>query len=260
MNRLSESVALIREAQIAGGALSADVAAAIDVVVKATAEAYSRDSDAYAEVRATQPWECDAYMTRRLLELVRSRIVAGTLFVSPGQRWRLLDVGAGYGRDVLRFLEESDVEPIALENAAGFVAALRALQAEGALPHDGVVEADMRDMTGIASRSFHCVRNHAVLHHLPVVGPGLGADAAVSECRRVLIDGGVFYAEVKAGVGISMIDTREGLGGRFFQLFTPALLSDLLARHSLTVVHLEEFVEHRAAGDVPWIFALAVAA
>jgi SAM-dependent methyltransferase len=236
-----------------------ELSEAIETVVRTTAETYTRESEAYAQARASQPWEQDARMTDLLLRLVRSRITNGELPIATHQKWRLLDVGAGYGRDVLRFSQEPDIAPVALENAPGFITALRRLQENGQLGPDAVVAGDMRDMTSIPTGSFHCVRNHATLHHLPVVSDGLGADTAVSECRRVLAAGGVFYVLVKAGEGVSMIDTKEGLGGRFFQLFTPAMLEGLLDRHAFKIVHMEELVETRGSTEVPWIFSLAVA-
>lgn len=232
---------------------------AIETVVRATAETYTRESEAYTQARTSQPWEQDARMSDLLLRLVRSRITSGELPISTYRKWRLLDVGAGYGRDVLCFSREPDIDPVALENAPGFITALRRLQDNGQLGKESVIAGDMRDMAAIPTRSFHCVRNHATLHHLPVVSGGLGADAAVSECRRVLAPGGVFYVLVKAGDGVRMIDTKEGLGGRFFQLFTRSMLMGLLDRHAFKTVHMEELVEPRGSTDVPWIFSLAVA-
>jgi SAM-dependent methyltransferase len=195
-----------------------------------------------------------------MLSLVRSRIASRELPLRTNEKWRLLDVGAGYGRDVLRFSQEPDVAPVALENAPGFVALLKGLQESGELAADAVIAADMRAMVDVADGSFHCVRNHATLHHLPVVGQGLGADEAVRECRRILVKGGVFYVLVKAGEGLNMIDTKEGIGGRFFQLFTPSLLGQLLRRHDFDIAHMEELVEARGSANVPWVFSLAVAA
>lgn len=258
---VEQAVELIRTAQSKPGSVEpVALRAAVETVVRITAATYTRESETYVQARASRPWEQDAYMTARLLGEVRSRISGGEMFIPAGQKWRLLDVGAGYGRDVLRFAQERDINPVGVDNAPGFVAELRRLQNEGQLGLDSVVAADMRDMTSISSSSFHCVRNHATLHHLPVLSGSIGADVAVSECRRVLVEGGVFYVTVKSGDGVSMIDTKEGLGGRFFQLFTRPMLRDLLGRHGLNVVHLEELVEPRGATDVSWLFALAIAA
>src|SRR5215203_4632594 len=64
---------------------------AIETVVRETAETYTRESGAYAQARASQPWDQDARMTDLLLRLVRSRISSGDLPVGTGRKWRLLD-------------------------------------------------------------------------------------------------------------------------------------------------------------------------
>jgi SAM-dependent methyltransferase len=259
MADLEEAMAVIERAQADESAVTEDVLSdAIEEIVRTTGDTYTRQSASYAEAREAQPWEWDSYIEGVLLALVRSRIASGRLNC-PARKWRLLDVGAGYGRDVLRLAKASDIEPVALENSIGFIKALRRLQDEGALSPQGVIHADMRDMASVPDRSFQCVRNHATLHHLPVVPYGLGADAAVAEARRVLVRGGVFYVLVKEGEGVELIDTGEGLGGRFYQLFTRDVLAELISRHSFSMVHLEEGIEPRASGDVAWLFGLAIA-
>ena len=231
---------------------------AVEVVVKATSDTYTRENDLYSWIRQASTWSWDGYIYRTLLALVRSRISDGRLR-HPGTRWRLLDVGAGDGQGTLRFGKEPDIEPIALDNSAGFLRVLRELESSGALGPGGVISADMRDLAVIPDSSYACVRCHATLHHLPVVPAGLGADAAVAEARRVLVAGGVYCVLVKAGAGIGFIDTGEGLSGRFYQLFSRCQLAGLLERHSFQVVHLEENTEPRPSSDIPWLFALAVA-
>jgi SAM-dependent methyltransferase len=252
------AIEVIRQAQRSADVSCGVLADAIEEVARATGETYTRQSASYAKVRDAQPWEWDVYLEELLLALVRSRIAAGRLPCS-GARWRLLDVGAGYGRDVLRLAKEPDIEPVALEYSEGFVEALRSLQDQGRLDRGAVIDADMREMASVPDGSFQSVRNHATLHHLPVVPGGLGADAAVAEARRVLVAGGVFYVLVKEGTGVEMIDTGEGLGGRFFQLFTRSLLTELISRHSFLMIHLEDGIEVRPSGEVPWLFALAIA-
>ncbi|MCZ7458627.1 class I SAM-dependent methyltransferase [Streptomyces sp. WMMC940] len=260
MDSLQDAIRVIEQDQMDPGVLGRDVVvAAVDEVVRGTAAAYTKQSASYEQAREAAPWKWDEYLTATLLERVRSRIADGSLPLGGATRWRMLDVGAGYGRDVLRFAEEPDIEPVALENAGGFVRYLRRAQDEGRIGPDGVMVTDMRDLSVIEDGRFHCIRVHATLHHLPLVSHGLGADAAVAGFRRVLAPGGVLYVLVKSGTGVNVIDTGEGLGGRFFQLFTSASLRQLLERHSFSVVQMEEAVEPRSSGNVDWLFALAVA-
>ncbi|MEU8755394.1 class I SAM-dependent methyltransferase [Streptomyces chartreusis] len=260
MDSLQDAIRVIEQDQMDPGVLGGDVmTAAVDEVVRATAAAYTEQSASYEQAREAAPWKWDEYLTTTLLERVRSRIADGSLPLGGAERWRLLDVGAGYGRDVARFAEQPDIEPVALENADGFVRYLHRAQDEGRIGPDGVMVTDMRDLSAVEDGRFHCIRVHATLHHLPLVSHGLGADAAVAGFRRVLAPGGVLYVLVKSGTGVNVIDTGEGLGGRFFQLFTSVSLRQLLERHSFSVVQMEEAVEPRPSGNVDWLFALAVA-
>jgi ubiquinone/menaquinone biosynthesis C-methylase UbiE len=256
---VGEAIELLEEAQSRGEVDGESISGAVDVLVAETAETYTRESDSYAAVRNDAPTEWDEVMNRQLLSTVRERISAGKLQATKDKKWRLLDVGAGHGRDFLHFAEEPDIEPVALDNSQGFVELLLKAAEENELPPASVVVADMRDLSLFDDGVFQCVRNHATLHHLPVVAKGVGADDAVEETRRVMVEGGVFYVLVKAGDGVQMIDTGEGLGGRFFQLFTEDLLVDLLTRHAFSINHITERIEPRPSGEVRWLFCMAVA-
>jgi len=255
----ASAVDVVRTVQSGVCVRRADVASAIEVLVRATSDSYENEGVGYAERRGrgTSPW--DEYLTEALLQCVRTRIAAGRLPVDLKGRWRLLDVGAGPGRDLVRLSHETDILPFALENSPLFVRLLADVAAKLGLPPSAVVAADMRDLSALDDASFQCVRSHATLHHLPVVGEGLGADVAVAETRRVLDTGGVFSVLAKAGTGVEMIDTKEGMGQRFYQLFSSSLMTELLERNRFTVVRIEDRVSHRPAGDVDWMFCLAAA-
>lgn len=258
LDALAPALDCIRRAQ--AGQLASDsdlVADAVDVVVAATAETYAQQSAGYAALRGYETTKCEEYMTAKLLGTVRASIASGRLPGLDAGRWRLLDLGAGHGRDLLRFLTEPDIIPVGVENASGFAAILHKLERERHLPPGCVVVTDMRDLSLLADATFQCVRSHAALHHLPALSGAVGADQAVAEGRRVLVRGGILYIVVKAGQGVQVIDTREGLGPRFFQLFTPRMLTDMLRRHRFDVLHLEARVSERATGPVDWLFCLA---
>lgn len=237
----------------------ASVTAAVEFLVQATSDGYEREGATYAKRRGGNTTERDERLTRLLLRSVRERLADGRMQADQDGRWKLLDIGAGPGRDLSRFSREPDVEPVALENSALFLDLLARVAAERRLPQDSVVAGDMRDLSMIEDASFHCVRSNATLHHLPVVLEGEGADVAVAETRRVLVREGVFYVLVKAGKGVEMIDTNEGMGQRFYQLFTRPLLQSLLERHRFTTIRMEDRVSHRPVGDVQWLLCLAVA-
>lgn len=257
---LTRSLEIVRSAQSSTGPpVAAVLDRAIATIVAATADSYSQLSATYAAVRGVQSTEWEEALTRALLSAVRHQIADRSAPAPAGARWRLLDVGAGSGRDLLRFAHESDIEPIALDNAPGLIHRLRDLAACHGLPPESVVEGEMRDLSQFECATFHCVRNHASLHHLPVVSPGHGADVAVAESRRILVAGGIFYVLVRAGEGLTVIDTREGLGARVFQLFSEELLLELLARHRFRALQLNRLVSERGDERLRWIFCLAIA-
>lgn len=255
-----EAIDVVRKAQrLTSDASPPDLAKAIETIVRFTAETYAQDVSSYMDLRDTVPCAWDMPMNSRLLDTVRSKIRAGELVADDDGRWKLLDVGAGYGRDALFFEKEPDVKSYVVENSLGFINILRKLQDGGRLRSDAVYAADMRDLSAIPSGTFQCVRNHAALLHLPMVGRGLGADAAVAEARRVLMRGGVFYVFVKVGDGIQVINTGEGLRGRFYQLHRPESLAELLERNRFEIIHQEQRLEPRSSGDIEWLLDIAIA-
>lgn len=256
---LKSATRIVEDVQ-AGVAVSTDLLAdAVDCLVDETRRTYSARAGTYARARRTTSSPDEAYFDDQMLHLVRARIREGLLRGEPGGCWRLLDVGAGHGRDVARLSAEPDVTPVALDNCEAFADMLGGLRDARVLGERDVIVADMRDLRPLRDGTFHCVRNHATLHHLPVLHGRLGADGAVAEARRVLAPGGVFHVLVKAGTGVALIDTGENLGSRFYQLFTPELLAELLGRHDFATVHSERHVEMRGRQRVDWLFALAVA-
>lgn len=256
---LASSLDVVRAAQAGEVAVRDDeLDRAIQLIVTMTTDSYSRHSEAYAAVRGLRTDRWEESLTRTLLSTVRGQIAERAAPPPRGARWRLLDVGAGSGRDLLRFAKESDVAPTALDNAPGLVRQLRALATAHGLPARSVIEGEMRDLSSLSSATFHCVRNHASLHHLPVVAPGHGADVAIAESRRVLVAGGVLYVLVRAGAGLTVIDTREGLGPRVFQLFSPELLTSLLERHRFRVLRVQPLDSKRGGETLRWVFCLAV--
>jgi SAM-dependent methyltransferase len=235
------------------------LAQAIDMIVIHTRETYEEEARAYEKVRGSEISLEDTRLNRLLLDSVRARLALGLIDSTDPAAWRLLDVGAGYGRDAKFFGMQTDVRVSVIDNCSSFIKILRDRASSGDLILDRVTYADMRNLSTIATGSYECVRNHATLHHLPLAPYGLGADAAVSETRRILVRGGVFHCFVKGGSGIAVTDTEEGLGRRFYQFFTEQSLRELLKRHELEPFHCETIVESRPAGDVGWLLMLGYA-
>lgn len=257
---LTKALDLLRSVQ-AGDAriVEREVERAVDILVGFTVESYSYNSDVYIEKRGleTTPWE--ERLAQILLSTVRRQIAERRAPSPDGSRWRLLDIGAGSGRDLLRMAEEADIEPTALDVSPEMIHSLRDLAVAQGLPAESIVEGDMRELSAFPAATFHSVRNHASLHHLPLLAPGQGADLAIAESRRVLVTGGVLYVLVRAGEELAMIDTEEGLGPRVFQLFSPKSLTELIERHDLRILRLEELVSKRGQQDLHWILCIAVA-
>ncbi len=259
MNQI-DAIMIIREAQVTSRANAETdtvlVTNAIETLVNATRKTYSKMSAKYSNLRSDHPSDWDMPMIDLMLETVRGRVASGKLLQSDG-RWKLLDIGAGHGRDLEFFGKISDVAPVGIENNDEFLEILAALEKAGRIPILSYMKADMRELTPIVSNSVACVRNHATLHHLPLLWKGVGVDQAISETYRVLQPHGIFYVLVKSGNGLDFIDTNEGLGPRLFQLFTKSSLSCVLERNGFHIFHLEERTEVRSSGSVDWIFALA---
>lgn len=253
---LDESIALIQKSSYSNVSREA-LKKAIDVVVESTRLTYEREAESYREIRGSEPSTWDLRMSRKLLNTVRERISLGSLRPSTAPKWRLLDVGAGYGRDARYFSHEPDVSVSVVENSSTFLNMLKRQAADGEISLEMILGADMRDLSAVSDNYFDCVRNNATLHHVPLAPYGLGADSVIAETRRILADSGVFQCLVKEGTGIAMTDTGEGLGQRFYQYYTVGSLKQLLTRHGLRVVDYEKFTEPRPTGDVAWIMMLA---
>jgi SAM-dependent methyltransferase len=236
-----------------------NLARAIDTIVMCTRRTYEDEAESYEELRGSEISQQDARINRLLIDSVGARLATGLLDSPNPTTWRLLDVGAGYGRDAKFFSMQPGIRVSVVENCAPFLEILERRSSSGDIFLDRVIDADMRDLSAITDGSYECVRNHATLHHLPLAPYGLGADAAVHETRRVLVNGGIFYCFVKSGHGVAVTDTGEGLGKRFYQFFTEQPLRELLLRHHLEPFHCETVLESRPAGDVAWIMMLAYA-
>jgi ubiquinone/menaquinone biosynthesis C-methylase UbiE len=257
---LDDAVSLIKESASNPDIYThQQIAQAVDLIVAYTRLMYEQEAVSYENLRGTEISSDDLRMNQMLLEAVRRRVSLGLIRLPAAARWRLLDVGAGYGRDTRFFSIEPDITVSALDNCLPLLDTLRKRKESGEIVIDQIIDADMRDISMIASNSFECVRNYATLHHVPLASYGLGADSVISETRRVLVHGGIFQCLVKKGSGVAMTDTGEGLGRRFYQFFNEHSLSQLLERHGLEPLECATFLEPRPSGNVEWIMMLSYA-
>lgn len=234
-----------------------DLMEATEVLSRATLQAYSELSSAYALLRNYFVSEMDQTLNLRLVDTVRENFRRQLLY-SISEKWKLLDVGCGNGRDIQYFCKFPDIIPIGIEASTGLLEVLKALQEDGLIPNNSIFEADMRDLSLFPNESFECVRNHATLHHLPLVHKGIGADQAVAESYRVLKKGGIFYTLVKKGDKLTYVDTEEGLGSRLYQLFSEDSLRSVLERNGFTISTIEIEIESRGTDRIEWLLALCI--
>lgn len=251
-----DALDIVRRAQVHGQDRSDEVAlrSAIDKLVNATIDSYEQMAVRYTALHGDKPSIADRRHLKVLLNEVRRRVRLGQVKVT-GRRWRLLDVGAGPGRD-LTFLVSTtdDLDAVAVEMCPTFLKMLRGAENRGRVLSPPY-ELDMRRLTGIPAASYACVRHHATLHHLPLLWRGMGADEAVAESYRVVQPGGILYTLVKRGNGMRIVDTNEGLGSRLFQLYTPEMINELLIRNGFRVIRLDLCWEWQR--NVDWLRVLA---
>lgn len=156
----------------------------------------------------------------------REAVLAGFVkLLRPASR--VLDLGCGAGHDLKSFALRG-VIPAGLDYAEAM--ARLAHRASGA----PVVNADMRAMP-FADATFDAVWASATLHHV-------GTDElvqALSECRRVLRTGGVFFASVKRGSG----EFRDH-SGRFFALHDSRSWSGAVTAAGFRMLRIEQNVGH----------------
>ncbi|MCX6630072.1 MAG: class I SAM-dependent methyltransferase [Candidatus Solibacter sp.] len=184
--------------------------------------------------------------------LARARRLAGRGAAGADPKMRLLDVGTGHGRDLSYFARMKDVDAYGIDTADGFLEMLRERQRCETIPRWRVLGMDMRHLA-FKDETFDIVRHNATLLHLPLIGPGYGVDEALAETYRILRPNGVLYALVKAGDGMAIFDTREGLGPRFFQFFSERTLEECVCRNGFEACEITRHSSQRAGRLIEWL-------
>jgi len=167
-------------------------------------------------------------------------------------RYKLLEIGAGSGKDMLYALHKFDFEVYGIDNSETFISILEEKINSGSLPKDCIYKADMRNLSMFNDNEFDIVRHNGTLLHLPIICKNYMADKAVSESKRVLKTNGLLFFMVKEGKSIAFVDTNEGLGKRFYQFYTEDSLKEMLIRNELNILEMK-----KETGDfnTSWLYA-----
>jgi SAM-dependent methyltransferase len=166
---------------------------------------------------------------------------------------RVLDLGAGTGRNSRHFLEGGAESVVAADLSTGMLRVLAGKKGKGAIccVRCDAIFLPFRDS------AFDAVAFIATLHHLPGVA---GRISAVKEVARVVSDGGVVLITVWAPQGTPKGAKQAGgegdilvpwakVGERYYHIFTPGELRTLVEKAGLSVVRLyHERVSRREVG------------
>ena len=207
-----------------------------------TAETYNQLAGRYTDLRKSLPEGKDLEYLQSFVQATRELNGSGAVHV--------LDVGTGL-RDMRWFAQQNNVSVVGIDVSSSVVDLIKR-QVEG-------VEAFVMNMDSLSfpENSFDGVRAWASLHHLPIIDESTGVDVALREFHRVLKPGGVCSILVKAETdgrkGFMAVDTKEGLGSRFYQFFSREDLLRLLQRNNFEVNegNIQEQIDER--GERNWV-------
>jgi SAM-dependent methyltransferase len=177
------------------------------------------------------------------LEPSEPAVAAADRFRAAGAR-RILELGAGQGRDTL-FFARSGFEVVALDYATSATEAIASgAEAGGLEARVDAVRHDVRDPLPFAGESFDACYSH-MLYCMALTTPEL--DRLSAEVHRVLRPGGVVVYTVRHtgdahfATGIPRGEGMFEHGGFIVHFFDRALVDRLAAGFELTEV--AEFVE-----------------
>lgn len=179
-------------------------------------------------------------------------ILKSNYTTSNRYRSKLLEIGAGSGKDLLYALQKFDFEVYGIDNSETFISILEEKINSGSLPKNCIYKTDMRNLSMFNDNEFNIVRHNGTLLHLPLICKNYMADKALSESKRVLKTNGLLFIIVKEGESIVFADTNEGFGKRFFQFYTEDSLKIMLIRNELNILEIEKEI-----GDLntTWLYA-----
>lgn len=215
-----------------------------------TKQTYDKTAITYSQVNETRMMDNVVEKINNLLE------TAEKVLNKPIDKMSILDVGTGPGRDIKYIASKGVKKVIGLDNSEGFIELLTELATKKEIPKDSFVKGDMLNLP-FGDNTFDIVRQNASLLHIPITTKGEMLDKAMQENNRVLKEKGLLYVSVKKGEGVNNIDTKDGLGGRIFQLHTIETITKVVEQNKFKILNIKEEAEERNGNIINWIYIIA---
>ena len=215
-----------------------------------TKQTYDKTAITYSQVNETRMINSVAEKIDILFEMAKE-----ILDKSIG-KMSILDVGTGSGRDIKYIYSKGIDKVIGLDNSEGFIELLTELATKKEIPKDSFVKGDMLNLP-FDDNTFDIVRQNASLLHIPITIKDKMLDKAMKENNRVLKENGLLYVSVKKGEGVQYIDTKDGLGGRIFQLHTIETITKMIEQNKFKILNIKEEAEERNGDIINWIYIIA---
>ena len=215
-----------------------------------TRQTYDRVATTYSDVNGTKM--IDSY--RNMYDILFK--TAEKELEKPIEDMEILDVGTGPGRDIKFMYSKGVKKAVGLDNSEEFIKILKELEEKREIPKNSFVKGDMLDIP-FDNEIFDIVRQNASLLHIPITIKGEMLDKAIQESYRVLTENGILFVSVKKGKGVQLIDTKEGLGARIYQMHTVESITKILEEHHFRILDIIEIEEQRKDSKIDWINVIA---
>lgn len=215
-----------------------------------TRQTYDRVATIYTDVNGTKMIDSYRNMYNILFKTAEKELK------KPIEDMEVLDVGTGPGRDIKFMYSKGIKRVVGLDNSEEFIKILKELEEKGDIPRNSFVKGDMLDIP-FDNETFDIVRQNASLLHIPITTKGEMLDKAIQESYRVLKENGILFVSVKKGKGVQLIDTKEGLGARIYQMHTVESITKILEEHHFRILDIIEIEEQRKQSKIDWINVIA---
>ena len=215
-----------------------------------TRQTYDRVATTYSDVNGTKMLDSYRNMYDILFKTAEKELK------KPIEDMEVLDVGTGPGRDIKFMYSKGIKRVVGLDNSEEFIKILKELEEKREIPRNSFVKGDMLDIP-FDNEIFDIVRQNASLLHIPITIKGEMLDKAIQESYRVLKENGILFVSVKKGKGVQLIDTKEGLGARIYQMHTVESITKILEEHHFHILDIIEIEEQRKESKINWINVIA---